>query len=74
MVSTTSDHLKSIILGLGIYIFSVNALKKQKRAIQRGMSNPRGLKLRCYSARMIDRNDYLAVLPGGKSSEKFCEM
>ena len=38
---TTVTYLNLIILGLGPYIFTVNALKKQKRAMRCGMRNPR---------------------------------
>ena len=33
----------------------------------RGMSNPRGLKVRYYAACMIDLNQYLDVFPGEKA-------
>ena len=36
------------------------------------ISNPRGLKLRRYSDRLIYINKYLDVLPGTKASEKNC--
>ena len=68
--STNSEHLKSIILGSGIYFFPVNALSKQKRAMRRGMSKSCILNVRCYTACMIDINEYLAVFPGAKASEK----
>ena len=64
VVSTTADYLKSIILGLGTYFFSVNALSKQKRAMRRRMSKPCGLKVRRYTDRVINPNEYLAVFPG----------
>ena len=37
------------------------------------MSKTHGLKLRCYADFMIDLNDYLAVFPGSKASDKICE-
>ena len=35
-----------------------------------GIKNPRGLKVRRYTARLIGLNKYLAVFPGGKICEK----
>ena len=37
------------------------------------MMNPNGLKVRRYSASMIDLNNYLVVFPGAKASEMFCD-
>ena len=39
-----------------------------------GMRKPHGLKLRRYADRMIDLNKYFYVFPGGKASDKICEM
>ena len=36
-LSSTSENLKSNILGLGTYFFPVNALSKQNNAIWRGV-------------------------------------
>ena len=71
--STTSENLKSNILGLSTYFFLVNALSKQNRAMRRGMRKLRVLKVRRYAVCMIDLNKYLAVLPGAKASDKICE-
>ena len=38
--------------------------------MHRGMRKPYGLKVGRYAARMIDINDYLAVLHGAKESGK----
>ena len=38
------------------------------------MRNMHGFKVRCYSAHLIDINDYLAVFPGETANEKYCEM
>ena len=70
MESTTSEHLKSIILGLGTYFHPVNALSEQKRMMHHGMSNPRGLNIRRYNACMIGINEYFDVFPGEKASKK----
>ena len=40
VVSTTTEHLNLINLGLGTYFFPVNALSKKKRAMRRGMRKP----------------------------------
>ena len=53
--------------------FFVNALSEQKRAICNRMSKPRELKVRCYTAIIIDLNNYLDVLPGAKASDKIGE-
>ena len=34
------------------------------------MSKSRGFKVRCYTARLIDLNEYLALFPGDTLSEK----
>ena len=52
----------------GYIIFPVNALKK--RTMRRRMRESRGLKVICYAACLIDLNNYLAVLPWAKESEK----
>ena len=71
--STTSENLKSIILGLGTYFFPVDALSKQKRAMLQGMKNPCGLKVRFYAAHMIDCNKCLALVNWEKASDNTCE-
>ena len=32
--------------------------------MRRGMKKPRSLTVRCYAARLIDLNEYLALFPG----------
>ena len=71
--STTLEHLKSIILGLRAYFFPVNALPEQQCMIRRGMRKPHSVKVRRYTACIIDINEYLAVLTGSKASNKICE-
>ena len=71
---TTSEHRKSIMLGLGTYFFLVNALSKQRPVILHRMRNPRGLKVRRCAAHIIDLNKYFAVFPGENSSENICDM
>ena len=51
------SHLNRVILGLGTYLFPVNALSKKKRMMRHGMSKPHKLKVRYYTARLIDLND-----------------
>ena len=46
VVSTISEHFKTIILVLGTYFFPVNELSKQNRTMRRGMSKPHNLKFR----------------------------
>ena len=38
-----------------------------------GMSNPNVLNVRCYAAHIIEINEYLAVFPGVKESDKIGE-
>ena len=71
--SATSEHLNSIIFGLVIYFFPDNALSKLKTVMCRGMMKNRGLKLRRYTDRMIDLNEYLSVLHGAKLSDEIFE-
>ena len=71
--STTITHLKRVILGLGTYSTSINILSKQKRMMRRRMREPRELKVRCYSASLIDLNEYFSDLPGAKASDKIGE-
>ena len=72
--SDTQENLTSIILGLGAYFFPVNAPSMWKRAMRRRSRKPYGLKLRLYATRLIDLNEYLAVLPGEKASDIICVM
>ena len=41
--------------------------------MHRRMRRPRVLKVRRYAARMSDMNEYLAVLPGSKTSAKYLD-
>ena len=43
--SSILETLLSIILGLGMYFFPVNAISKQKRVMRRIMRKPHGLKV-----------------------------
>ena len=56
-----------------MYVFPVNSLSKQKRAMRRGIRNPLKLKLRLYAARIIDINKYLSEFPGSKESDRIGE-
>ena len=42
--------------------------------MRRGTRKPRELKVRRYDDCMIDLNEYLALLPGAKASDKISEM
>ena len=42
--------------------------------MHRGMKNLHELKVRNYAACMIDMNEYLAELQGGKASDKISEI
>ena len=42
--------------------------------MRRGKRKPQELKVRRYDDRMIELNEYLALLPGAKASDKFFEM
>ena len=59
-----------IILGLGAYFSLLSFLANQKRAMRRGISNPRRLTVRHYVARLVYLNDYLVYFPGAKLTEK----
>ena len=50
----TMEHKNRVILRLGTYFPPVNAISKKKRAMRRGMRRLRELKVRRYTARMID--------------------
>ena len=41
--------------------------------VRHGIRKPRVLKVRCYADHMNDLNEYLAVFPGEKASDKICE-
>ena len=70
--STRPESLKSIILGLGKYFLPVNVLPKQKHAMLHGMSKPRGLKVGCYAACLVEINEYLAIFHWAKISDRIC--
>ena len=53
-----------IILGLGMYFFTVNAMYKQHHTMRHGIIQPRTLLW------LVDLNEYLAVFPGAKISDK----
>ena len=42
--------------------------------MRRIMTNPCELKVRCYAAYIVDLNEYLSILTGGKAGEKFGEF
>ena len=73
-----SDHMEgtnpltseNIILGLAAYFPPVNSPPKKKRAMRRGTRNPRVLKVRLYTAILVELNKYLALFPGEKLTEK----
>ena len=55
--SASLETLTTIILRLGTYYFSVNALSKQKRVMCRGIRNLCSLKVRRYAASLVDLNE-----------------
>ena len=61
---TTNTNLNQIILVLGTYFFPIIAFSKTNCAICCGMRKPFKLKVRWYSALIIDINEYLDELPG----------
>ena len=73
MGSATKANLNHIILGLGTFFSPVNILSKQNHVMCRGMGKSRRLKVRCYTAHLIDLNEYLAEFPGAKASDKIGE-
>ena len=62
--SATPENLMYIILFLGIYLFPVNVLSEKKRTMRHGTRNQWSLKLRLYTAPLIDLNKYSDVFPG----------
>ena len=62
--------MENNILGLTLYFFPVIFLSKKKRALHHGMRKLRGLKVRRYTAYLIDLNKYLASFSRGKLSDK----
>ena len=70
LVSTTSENLTSIFLGLNTYFF-LFMLYLKKSTMRHGMRNLRSLKARHYTARLIGLNKYWPVFPCVKASESF---
>ena len=66
--SATPENLTSIIIGLGAYFFPVNELSNQNSVIRK----PRVLKSRHYANCLVLLDEYLAVFPGAKISDKIC--
>ena len=71
--SMTTTHLNHIVLGLGTYFLPIHVLSKQKRAICHGMRKRRELKVKRYTAHIIDLNKYLSALTGVKASNRIGE-
>ena len=63
-------NLTHIILGLGAYLFPINAFSKKKPAMRHAMSKFCVLKFRCYAALMVDLNGCLSVFPGSDGGNK----
>ena len=47
--------------------------QKQKHVIRHGIRNPIELKLRRYTDRLVDPNEYMSAFPVSKASDKVCE-
>ena len=47
--------------------------QKQNRVIRYGMRKPIELKLRRYTDRLVDLNEYMYAFPVSKASDKICE-
>ena len=62
--------VETIILELCVYFFPVNLISKQKCAMRCVMRKPCVLKVRQYADHFFDINEYLALFPGGKPTEK----
>ena len=56
-----------------MYLFSINALSKQKLSIHHGVSKPRELMLRRYAAHMVKLSQHLVVFPGSNHNNKNVE-
>ena len=70
MEGTKPITMKNIIKGLASYLFPVNFISKQKRVMRRGMRKLRRLKVKLFSACLIDLNKYLDFFPGAMLSDK----
>ena len=51
-----------IIMGLGMYYFSINVISNKKRTMSHAMYKLHTLKIRRYALRLENLNDYLSVL------------
>ena len=62
--------MESIILVLGSYFFPLSSLSEIKFAMRCVMRKPFGLKLSCYTDRLVGLNEYLDLFHRGKLTQK----
>ena len=56
-----------------MYLFSINALSKQKRSMHHRVRKPRELTTRRYAAHMVKLNEHLVLFPGSNPNNKNVE-
>ena len=67
---TTNVNQNQIILGLGTYLFPINALYKKTSVRCQNMINTCALKVRNYSAHMVELDEYLSVFIGSGGTQR----
>ena len=65
-----SLNLGYYIQGLALHFPTVNSISKQKRVMRRGIKIQCSLKVRRYTARLIDLNEYLNSFPVANLADK----
>ena len=68
--NTETLNVDYYIKSLALYFPPVNSLSKQKRAMRRRTNISRSLKVRRYTVRLIDLNEYLASLAEATLADK----
>ena len=67
-------HLNQVIIGLGKYFSPLKLLSKQNHTMRHGMNNSFELKVRRYTAFIVEINDCLNFFLGIRESDKSDEM
>ena len=66
---TTNSYLMKTQEGLLDYLFPINSLSKQKRAIRCYMNKPHTLSINILTAFLTELNNYLPLFPGSNASK-----
>ena len=66
---TKKTHLNFIQEGLLGYIFLINVLSNQKRAMRRAMRKPWDFPIKLFNNRLTELNNYLPLFPGARSAK-----